>query len=219
MFLLALLSTGLTSTVQADTDIGPYRFEAFECAEGLSLQSVILKEPDVQVDKCVDARGLRQGVLRYTRLADESVEGEAMYVDDRKQGVLRVYDKYGFLASEAMYEAGVEISSRYTVRGLQEIAKVANDDLLARGSTLHLSVDDEQTLRYQTVVSGKAPGRLGRDQRRVVLGFICKLMRYVPQLKRIEILSLSPSGATVRQMRLSVAECQGPFPKTPGESG
>lgn len=203
----ALLIAGLTSPAKADIDIGPYRFEAFECEEGLQHKSVTLKEPEVRLDKCIDVQGRRQGVIRYTRLADESVEGEAIYEDDRKQGPLRLYDEYGFLVHEAMYEADVAVSERYTLRGLQAIAKVANDEFLAKGSAMQIVALDERTLGYEFVVEPRRLKRVGPRQRSAMLRPLCELMKTVPQIERVELEGFTTSGITLRRWHLRASAC------------
>ena len=126
---IAILALALTPAAWSAES--PYRFAPFECDSGW-VHEMFTKEGEdgFSVEKCVDARGRRQGVVRYWR-PDGSVDGEVAYLDGQKHGASRAYDLYGFLISEEIFEDGKPTQFHYTVRGLQKIAEIANVDLRA----------------------------------------------------------------------------------------
>jgi len=124
-----------------------------ECPKGTRLES----KNDGTAQFCVDtATGLKEGPERQTR-PNGSVEGEGANHAGKKHGVARTYAEDGTLMAEMEYQQGELKTMHMTPAGLRYQVDRINKQYLANKEPYHLSLSDERTLVWDTIVEREAP--------------------------------------------------------------
>jgi hypothetical protein len=186
--------------------------ETIVCPSQTKYRKVELKQQGVAVESCRDALGRRQGLYRFTRLSDDSVEWEVSFLDDKEEGIGRSYNTEGELLYTTSFSSGTTGSTEYTAAGLVVLAREASHFLEQEGKqvVVHSSGDGGLTVEHNCGIpyAGRPlTPKTAQSLRQKLLPLMCGLLGKVPGLPSVSVRILWSGGEIASVEKYRIQEC------------
>jgi len=186
-----------------------------ECPPGTRLEAGQKMSEGGTRDFCVDVvTGLKEGPEREIR-ANGKLAGEGTNHAGKRDGVARVYDDDGNFAGQAIFENGKMKSMRMTAEGLRIMVDKLNARFMTADAPNRLSVIDENTLAFDTVVKRESQFSPEEKARfRDILRNDPRMCQFFPGMgvNEVRMNVKTSNGMELDSFKLTAAECTAPQP-------
>jgi len=181
-----------------------------ECPPGTRLEAGQKMGDGGTRDFCVDVvSGLKEGPERELR-ANGNLAGEGTNHAGKRDGVARVYDEGGNFVGQALFEQGTMKSMRMTVEGMRILVDKVNAKFATADAPNRLSVIDENTLAFETVVKRESQFSPEEKARfRDILRNDPRMCRFFPGMgvNEVRMNAKTSSGLELDSFTITAAEC------------